>query len=103
MMSRRWITPLFVALATLGGWLAFGSPAQAQGIDASRFYHYPFYYFPHNYWPTQSATWPEPMGSPYRPYPAYMAFPPFHEENWRYEYWQRQRFYRGSHFWLDVF
>jgi hypothetical protein len=32
-----------------------------------------------------------------------MAFPPFKEPNWRYEYWQPQRYYRGSHFWLDVF
>ena len=40
---------------------------------------------------------------PYMPPPAYMAFPPFHEPNWRYELWQPQKYYRGFHFWLDQF
>jgi hypothetical protein len=102
-MLRRWLPTLAVVLVGLGFCLTAATPARAQGIDASRFYHYPFYYFPHNYWPAQSAPWPEPPGAPFQPKPAYMAFPPFHEANWRYEYWQIQRYYRGSHFWLDVF
>jgi hypothetical protein len=32
-----------------------------------------------------------------------MAYPPFVEPMWRYEYFSSQRFYRGSHFWLDQF
>jgi len=102
-MLRRWLSTLAVILAGSGLWLTAAPPANAQGLDAPRFYHYPFYYFPHNYWPAQSAPWPEPPGAPYQPKPSYMAFPPFHEANWRYEYWQLQRYYRGSHFWLDVF
>jgi hypothetical protein len=47
--------------------------------------------------------WPEGPGMPYMPPPAYQAFPAFREPGWRYEYWQPQRYYRGSHFWLDVF
>lgn len=71
--------------------------------DCQRLYYYPFYYFPHNYWPTHSPQWPEPAGKCYTPPPAYMAYPPFKEPNWRYEYWQPQRYYRGSHFLLDIF
>jgi hypothetical protein len=47
--------------------------------------------------------WPEPPGSPPMLPPAYMAYPPFREPHWRYELWEPQRFYRGSHFWLDQF
>jgi hypothetical protein len=69
----------------------------------NRFYYYPYYYYPHNYWPMMSPRWPEPVGQCYQRPPAYMAFPPFKEPHWRYEYWQPQTFYRGFHFWLDVF
>lgn len=69
----------------------------------NNFTYYPFYYFPHNYWPVMDRPWPEPTGAPYQPPPAYMAFPAFHEPNWRYELWQPQRYYRGFHFWLDQF
>lgn len=65
--------------------------------------YYPYYYFPHSYWPQQSPQWPEPKGAPYVRPPAYMAYPPFKEPNWRYELWQPQKYYRGSHFWLDQF
>lgn len=67
------------------------------------FFHYPYHYFPHNYWPSMGPKWPEPIGAAYLPPPAYMAYPPFREPNWRYEWWQPQSYYRGSHFWLDVF
>ena len=83
-------------------WLAAASPARADGLG-SNFYHYPYYYFPHNYWPASSPRWPEGPNQPYMPPPAYMAFPPFHEPNWRYELWQPQKYYRGFHFWLDQF
>jgi hypothetical protein len=35
--------------------------------------------------------------------PAYMAWPPFREPNWRYDLWEPGKYYRGSHFWLDQF
>ncbi len=103
-MFRRWTLSLVTALVALGIWAETGTSARAQeGFDPVRFYHYPYYYFPHNYWPGMSPKWPEPIGAPYRPAPAYMAYPPFREPHWRYELWQPQTYYRGSHFWLDVF
>jgi hypothetical protein len=74
-----------------------------QSYQLNRLYHYPYYYFPHNYWPALSPRWPEAEGMPYMRPPAYQAYPPFREPGWRYEMWEPQRFYRGSHFWLDVF
>ena len=102
MMLQRWLPTLLAGIVGLVCWTA-ATPAHAQGLDPNRFYHYPYYYFPHNYWPTMSAQWPEPVGAPYRPAPAYMALPPFHEPHWRYEFWQHQKYYSGFHFWLDQF
>jgi hypothetical protein len=101
-MLRRYVSVLFAIFGlAIGG--ASVSPAQAQDNDPARFYHYPYYYFPHNYWPSMSPQWPEPVGARYMPPPAYMAYPPFREPGWRYEYWQPQRYYSGFHFWLDQF
>jgi hypothetical protein len=83
-----------------GGGSPFGYPSCP---DCPRMYYYPFYYFPHNYWPAQGPQWPEPPGKCYTPAPAYMALPPYKDNRWRYEYWQPQHYYRGSHFWLDIF
>lgn len=95
---------LAALLAGALGWgLWSGSTAHAQSADMNRFFYYPYYYFPHNYWPNQMPQWPEPPGSPYMRPPAYMAYPPFREPNWRYEYWEPQKYYRGFHFWLDQF
>ena len=69
----------------------------------NRFFYYPYYYFPANYWPSQGPQWPEPTGAPYMRPPAYMAYPPFNEPHWRYEYLTPQKHYRGFHFWLDQF
>jgi len=69
----------------------------------NRFFYYPYYYFPHNYWPAQGPQWPEPVGAPYMAPPAYMAYPPFKEPHWRYEYFAPQSYHRGFHFWLDQF
>ena len=69
----------------------------------NNFYYYPYQYFPHNYWPMTSPKWPEAPGMPYMSPPAYQAYPPPLKPNWRYEMWQPQRYYRGSHFWLDQF
>jgi hypothetical protein len=102
-MSRRWIFSLLAGALVAAAWSAAASSAAAQGYDPNRFYHYPYYYFPHNYWPTSGPKWPEPPGAPYMPPPAYMAYPPFREPHWRYEWWEPQSWYRGSHFWLDVF
>lgn len=87
-------------------WLA--APASAQHpnyypYQLQRWYYYPYYYFPHNYWPSNSPRYPERPWEPYRRPPAYMAYPPFHAPNWRYELWQFQPYYRGFHFWLDQF
>jgi len=102
-MLRRWL------LALLGGgvgavlWAGSATPAQAQQTGLNRFYYDPYYYFPHNYWPSQGPKWPEPVGAPYQRPPAYMAYPPFREPHWRYEWWEPQRYYSGFHFWLDQF
>src|SRR5438552_17882543 len=102
-MLRRWL------LALLGGGvgavLSDGSatPAQAQQTGLNRFYYYPYYYFPHNYWPSQGPKWPEQPGSCYQRPPAYMAYPPFKEPGWNYEYLEPHLHHRGFHFWLDQF
>ena len=69
----------------------------------NRFYYYPYHYFPHNYWPNMGPKWPEAPGSPYMRPPAYMAYPPFKEPHWRYEYFSPQTYHRGFHFMLDQF
>lgn len=105
---KRILAALVVAGAAILG-LGEVTPASAQnypyytGYQLNRFYYYPYYYFPHNYWPAMGPRYPETAGSPYMKPPAYMAYPPFRERNWRYEMWQPQRFFRGSHFWLDQF
>jgi len=102
-MNRRTLTglALTIVLALLPS-DAHGQQAPP-GYQLNRFYHYPYYYFPHNYWPAQAPRYPEPPGAPYMRPPAYMAYPPFHQPNWRYELWQPQKYYRGNHFWLDQF
>ena len=102
-MLQRMCAVLAVAGFGLVLWVGSGNPAQAQNAQLDRFFYYPYYYFPHNYWPTESPPWPEPAGAPYQRPPAYMAYPPFREPNWRYEMWEPQRYYRGFHFWLDQF
>jgi hypothetical protein len=103
---------MWAVLATgliVAGHLGMASHAEAQqypyypGYQLNRFYYYPYYYFPHNYWPIMAPRWPEPPGAPYMRPPAYMAYPPFREQNWRYEMWSAQPYYRGFHFWLDQF
>ena len=69
----------------------------------NRYLYYPYYYYPHNYWPVTGPKWPEKPGEPYMRPPAYMAYPAFFEQNWRYEAYQPQKYYRGHHFWLDQF
>jgi hypothetical protein len=102
-MRRQFYLAMLAGILGMAGTLAAPTPAHAQGIDPNRYNYYPYYYFPHNYWPNMSPQWPEAPGTPYRPAPAYMAYPPFHEAQWRYELWQGQRYYRGFHFWLDQF
>ncbi len=99
-MFRRSILGLAVAM---GIFAALPSSAEAKDPPLPRFYYYPYYYYPHSYWPQHSPQWPEPAGSPYVRPPAYMAYPPFREPNWRYELWSSQKYYRGHHFWLDQF
>src|SRR5262245_52895497 len=79
------------------------TPPAQQNYNLSRWFYYPYYYFPHNYWPTQGPRWPEPPGAPTMRPPAWMAYPPFREPNWRYELFEPQPYYRGFHFWLDQF
>lgn len=102
---RRFLQLILAGVAIGTFWLADPSAGSAQegNITLNRYYYYPYYYFPHNYWPAQSPKWPEPVGSPYMPPPAYMSFPAFHEPHWRYELWESRKYYRGFHFWLDQF
>ena len=100
-MLPRWLARLATALVCLAAWAGAASTGHAQNQELNRFYYYPYYYFPHNYWPSMGPQWPPPTGAPYRPAPAYMAYPPFHEPHWRYEFWVPQRYYSGFHFWLD--
>jgi hypothetical protein len=105
-MCRGWLPALCAGIVGLGLWTAEAAAQPAPQYPAyvlNRFYYYPYYYFPHNYWPTQSPRWPELPGQPYQRPPAYMAYPPFREPNWRYEYFAPQFYYRGFHFWLDQF
>jgi hypothetical protein len=104
MMFRRWLPRLVAGLLGVALWMGLAAPAQAQDPATwNRFFHYPYYYFPHNYWPNMGPKWPEPVGAPYMRPPAYMAYPPFKEINWRYHLWEQHRYYRGFHFWLDQF
>jgi hypothetical protein len=68
-----------------------------------KWFYYPYYYFPHNYWPQMGPRWPENPGECTLPPPAYMAYPPFREPNWRYDLWEQKKYYKGFHFWLDQF
>lgn len=104
-----------ILLGMLGGMLVLlasapNNPALGQvhnqyypGYQLTRFFYYPYNYFPHNYWPAMAPKWPEAPGMPYMRPPAYQAYPPFKEPNWRYEMWMPQRYHRGNHFWLDQF
>lgn len=83
--------------------IGYYAPTRAVDYNVGKFFYYPFYYYPHSYWPTQSCPWPERPGEPYMRPPAYMAYPPFLEPHWRYEWYVPQKYYRGFHFWLDQF
>ena len=120
-MLRRWLSGLFAG--AMGFWLAGPTLAPAQELvpaptqpypsiaqsppaaypSLNHYWYYPYYYFPHNYWPTLGPKWPEPVGAAYQKPPAYMAYPPYKAQNWRYENWEPQHYYRGFHFWLDQF
>lgn len=112
MFHRSLRIAVTVAL-TLASWAVAAREAQAQyapdvstaspSRSLNRFWYYPYYYFPANYWPSMGPKYPEPIGAPYQRPPAYMAYPPFREPSWRYEYCEPQKYYRGFHFWLDQF
>lgn len=118
-MFRRMLPGLLTGVLGLGLWAGSATPARAQNYAAydyaayrfpavqhyeiNRFFNYPYYYFPANYWRGMSPTWPEAQGKPYMRPPAYMAYPPFKEPHWRYEYWMPQLYHRGFHFMLDIF
>lgn len=102
-MLKRLVPALVLGALAFVMWDRGAAPAKADPPQLTRFHYYPYYYYPHNYWPAQSPQWPEAQGSPYMRPPAYQAFPPFLEPRWRYELWQPQKYYRGSHFWLDQF
>jgi hypothetical protein len=83
--------------------IGYYAPVRTVDWNMGKFWYYPYYYYPHNYWPTESCSWPERPGEPYMRPPAYMAYPPFLEPHWRYEWYVPQKYYRGFHFWLDQF
>jgi hypothetical protein len=99
-MLRRWMLGAALLVAAFA---AVPQKASAGDPPLPRGFYYPYVYFPHNYWPQNSPQWPEPQGSPYMRPPAYMAYPPFKEPGWHYMQWMPQKYYRGSHFWLDQF
>ncbi len=102
-MSRRWLSMVFGSVLGLGLWMGGSAPARAADGSLDRYFYYPYYYFPHNYWPSQGPQWPEKPGNPYMRPPAYMTYPPFKENNWRYYLWAPQFHHQGYHFWLDQF
>jgi hypothetical protein len=106
-MGRRLALTAFGVFLAVGLWALGPTQARAQYCNPQtplcRQYYYPYYYFPHNYWPSMSAPYPERPGAPYMPPPAYMAYPPYIAPGWRYEWYQPQLHYQGSHFWLDIF
>jgi hypothetical protein len=110
-MTRRLTPALLAGVLVAAVWSGSAAPARAQTVPPSytpisRYYYYPYWYFQHNYWPTMSPRWPEPVTNyangwyPVRP-PAYMAYPPFQEPTWHYEFFSKQPYHRGAHFWLD--
>jgi hypothetical protein len=102
-MIRRRMIGLLGLVVGLGMMAGSAAPAHAQQYNLNPFWYYPYYYFPHNFWPVMGPKYPEPPGTPYRPPPAYMAFPPFREKHFHYEYWERTPYYLGNHFLLDIF
>ena len=102
-MSRRWLSMIFGSVLGVSLWMGGSAPARAADESLDRFFYYPYYYFPHNYWPSQGPQWPEKPGNPYMRPPAYMAYPPFRENNWRYYLWAPHPYHHGYHFWLDQF
>jgi hypothetical protein len=109
-MARAFLITLATCLVVAAG---VGEPSRASAqyqynnnypsYQLNRFYYWPYHYYAHNYWPMTAPKWPEAPGMPYMSAPAYQAYPPPLKPNWRYEMWQPQRYYRGSHFWLDQF
>lgn len=102
-MFRRSLLSLLGALLVAAFWTGSATPAHAQQYEMNRFFYYPYYYFAWNYWPVQGPKYPEPVGAPYTPPPAYMAFPPYRPPLWYFDYFHKMPYYRGSHFLLDVF
>jgi hypothetical protein len=100
---RRLRLALLAGLVGLGLYSAAAAPARAADYSMGNYFYYPYYYFPHNYWPIMSPAWPEKPGAPYMKPPAYMAYPPFAEPHWHYDFMNRTSYYRGFHFWLDAF
>lgn len=100
---RRLALILLAGVLGLGLWATSATPARAEDYSMGRFFYYPYYYFPHSYAPSNGPKWPEQPGQPYMPPPAYMAYPPFREPHWRYDWYEAHKYYRGFHFWLDQF
>jgi hypothetical protein len=100
---RRTLLALLTGVLGLCLWTASAPRACAQDWSMGRFFYYPYYYYPHSYWPTAGPRWPEPVGAPYMRPPAYMTYPPFLEPQWRHDWYEAHKHYRGFHFWLDQF
>lgn len=98
-MTRLGLPAVVASVLSLVIGLSSASPAQAQ--DINRYYHYNFQYYPHCYYPNYSY-WPDPRVPFQRP-PAYMAYPPYRDPNWRYDLFENKRYYRGHAFFLDQF
>jgi len=98
-MFARGTTLLLAGLLGLG--MFFGGADTAKADDINRMYHYPYYYFPHSYAPNYQR-WPI-QGQHFAPSPAWMAYPPYLDQNFSYPLFENKRYYRGNHFFLDQF
>jgi hypothetical protein len=108
-MIRRMILVLLCAAAIVT--IFATSEAQAQQAygrqwgrtystqDWDRFYHYPYVYYPQNFW---SADYFRSSEDLYYRYPPEMQIPVYNK-GWQNYYPQRQKYYSGSHFQLDIF
>jgi len=67
--------------------------------DWDRMYHYPYVYYPQNFWGNDYYRSSEDM---YYRYPPEMQIPVYNRQ-WHSEYPKPQKYYKGSHFILDVF
>jgi hypothetical protein len=86
-----------VGAANVQGQEPYGRTYSTQ--DWNRFYHYPYVYYPQNFWGPDYYRSSQDM---YHRYPPEMQIPVYNKQ-WHSELPQKQKYYKGHHFVLDVF